>query len=75
MTLILNPHIVVDINIIHVNLIDINTGGSMKIKDLDKFKKAQFLARGAARNSKAYPLASQMLWSRAMINLRKAYGL
>lgn len=47
----------------------------MKIKDLDKFKKAQFLAREGARNSKEYPLASKMLWSRAIINLRKAYGL
>ena len=62
----LNPHIVVDITIIHGNLTHINTGGSM---NQQKFESAQRAARLAVkcRNTGA--------WKEAMRLLREAINV
>ena len=59
----------VDINIIHVNLIDINTGGSMKIKNEYLFVVAQSMSRLALKTN------SESAWKAAMMSLAVAYGL
>lgn len=69
-----NPHIEVDITMIHGNLIHINTGGSMKIKDFKAFERAQKASRIATSNG-ADEITKEMAWKFSMRSLRKAYGL